>query len=130
MALVVTREHTDAIIARLGALGLTVGDAEAPSAAPPYVVVYPVAGGSTSGVLAAPDDDAVLVYQVTCVGTSRKQTEWLADKVIGLLTGVTVTARKIPTIHLDSFGGVTRDDTSTPPLYLAFPRFRVYTTPA
>ncbi len=125
------REHTDAVIARLQALGLTVGDAEAPvGAAPPYAVVYPIAGGQTGGVLAAPDDDAELVVQVTCVGTSRKQAEWLEDKAMGLLTSLSVTGRSVPRVALDSFGGVFRDDAKSPPLYVAVPRFRIYSTPA
>lgn len=130
MALPVVRTHTDGVIARLEALGLTVGDAVAPDASPPYVVVYPIAGGGTSGTLAAPDDDAELIFQVTCVGVSREQAEWLADKALSLLTSVTVTGRSVPRVSLDSFGGVVRDDTATPTLWTAFPRFRLYSTPA
>jgi hypothetical protein len=131
MSLPVLREHTDGVIARLQALGLAVGDGEAPSATvPPYVVVYPIAGGRSTGTLGAPDDDAELVYQVTCIGTSRKQAQWLEDKVSGLLAGFAVTGRSVARVEVESYGGMVREDQKSPPLYLATPRFRLYSTPA
>lgn len=130
MSLPVVREHTDAVIARLQALGLSVGDAQAPVGVPPYVVVYPITGGSSSGVLGAPDDDAELVVQVTCVGVSRKQAQWLEDKAMGLLTGFSVAGRSIARVDVENYGGTFRDDTKSPPLYSAVPRFRLYSTPA
>lgn len=131
MSLPAQREHTTAVITRLQALGLAVGDAQAPSAtAPPYVVVYPITGGRSSGVLGAPDDIAELVYQVTCVGTTRLQAQWLEDKAMGLLAGFTVTGRKVARVDVENYGGVFRDDTKAPPLYSTTPRFRLYSTPA
>jgi len=125
------REHTDAVIAALEALGLTVGDAVAPAGIdPPYVVVYAIPGGGTAGPLATPHDDAVLVYQVTCVGDSRKQAEWLEDSALSLLTGgIAVTGRRVLWIALDLSGGVQRDDQVTPPKFWSAPRFRIATTP-
>lgn len=131
MSLPVLRVHTDAVIARLQALGLMVGDAEAPAGSPQkYAVVYPIAGGSSSGVLGAPDDNAELVVQVTCVGVSREQAEWVQDKAMGLLTGFSVTGRKIARVDVENYGGVVRDDDKSPPLFYSFPRFRLYSTPA
>jgi hypothetical protein len=127
------RVHTDGIIAALVAAGLTVGDAEKPEDAEvPYAVVYPIPGGRTTGTLAAKDDDVVLVYQVTCVGESRKQAEWAADKARALLTpgSVSVTGRKVLTVYLDFNGGVERDDDVAPALFYCAPRFRITTTPA
>lgn len=129
------REHTDAVITVLEALDLKVGDAVwsgNPEDDAPYVVVYPIPGGSTSGTLGAPDDDAEIVIQVSCVGKSREQAEWLADKAKGLLGIGTldVDSRYIPLVSLDMFGGIMRDDSVTPPLFTAAPRFRIITTPA
>jgi hypothetical protein len=129
LTLPVVREHTDAVIDALETAGLTVGDAEAPDGAPPYVVVYRVFDRRT-GQLSAPDDDATITYQVTCVGTSRKQAEWLADEVgEALAAGVTVTGRTIPRIAPEAGSGtVMRDDDVTPPLFYVTPRYRVMST--
>jgi hypothetical protein len=131
MPLPAVREHTDAVIATLAAAGLAVGDAKAPAGDPPYDVVYSIPAGGWTGTLAAPNDDGSLVYQVSCVGKSRQQAEWLADKAIAtILGGVAVTGRSVPFVELDLSGGVSRDDDRTPPLWVAAPRFRFATTPA
>lgn len=124
------RLATDAVKAKLATFGLTVGDGQAPASAPPYVVVYPIAGGATSGTLGDLDRHAELMFQVTCVGTTREQAEWLENKAMGLLgTGtVTITGRVVNRVSLDSFGGVLRDDTKSSPLYMAVPRFRLLST--
>lgn len=131
MTLPVVREHTDAVIAALQAAGLSVGDAVAPEDTPPYVVVYRVFDGR-SGTLGAPDDDAAITYQITCVGGSRQQAEWLADEVAEkLATGLTVTGRSVPRIAPeDGSGAVFRDDDVTPPVFYCTPRFRVLSTTA
>lgn len=141
------REHDDAVIAALEALGVVVGDAEAPENAEDlidsgqgYVVVYPISGGRLSGTLGNPDRDAELVYQVTCVGASREQARWLADKTLELLqTTLAVPNRHVPRVALDMAGGfggrsggtgVERDERRTPPVFWTAPRFRVFSTPA
>ena len=130
MSLPVVRDHTDAVLTALEALGLEVGDAVAPNADPPYVVVYPIPGGGSTGTLAAQHDDAILVYQVTCVGNSREQAEWLADKALELLQGdLSVSGRRVCNVDLDMHGGVQRDDQVTPPIFSSMPRFRIITTP-
>lgn len=130
MAVAVLRTHTDAVIDALQALGLTVGDAVAPPSAPPYVVVYPIAGGDMYGPLGAKDDDAELIYQVTCVGASREQAQWLVDKVTALLGGLTITGRSVPLVTFDTVPGIFRDDSTGTPLFTAAPRFRIFTTPS
>lgn len=134
MSVPVLRKHTDALIATLEAAisggNFTVGDAEAENA-PPTMVVYDIPGGRSYGTVAAPNEDADLVYQVTCVGETREQAEWLADKAIStLLAGFTVTDRSIAQVDIDSFPGVRRDDTVSPNIFIATPRFRVTTTPS
>lgn len=123
------REHTDGVIAALEAANLTVGDGEAPSGSPPYAVVYPIPGGRAFGSLSEPHEDAELVYQVTCVGLTREQAEWVADKSMALLDGVTVEDRVIAFVELDSMGGARRDTTVTPAVWQATPRFRLKSTP-
>lgn len=130
------RLHTDAVLARLGdapdegGLGLKVGDAKAPAGGPPYAVLYAIAGGATSGTLGELDADAELIYQVTCVGNSRKQAEWLADEAKGLLEGLIVAGRSIPRIALDSNPGIAVDNEQTPPIFTVPVRFRIFTTPS
>jgi hypothetical protein len=129
VTLPLVRKHTDAVITALTGAGLSVGDAVAPDDTPPYVVVYHVFD-RREGTLGAPDDDAAITYQVTCVGLSRKQAEWLADKVgERLATGITVTGRSVPRIAPEpGSGSVFRDDDVTPPFFYCTPRFRVMST--
>lgn len=124
------RKHTDAVIAKLEAEGLTVGDASAAGLTAPYVVVYTIPGGRVLGTLENPHEDGEIVYQVTCVGTSRKQAEWLSDKARVLLDRFPVADRSITFVGQDGFAGVRREDDVSPPLFLSTPRFTVTTTPA
>lgn len=136
MSDILFREHTDAVIAALEAQ-LTVGDAVAPKGAgrqedgdfSKYVVVYRITGGNRSGNLDDPDGDGEFIYQVTCVGESRQQAEWLVDKAEELLANVALEDRDV-TVRPHSNPGVLRDDTVTPPIFYATPRFRLKTTPA
>lgn len=123
------RSHTDALIDRLEAEGLRVGDARAPGEAP-YLVVYPIPGGDFGGTLAAPNDDAELVRQVSCVGTTREQAEWWADRAIRALTSITVTGRAILRVEPEGPPGVFRDDDASPPVFVAPVRFRITSTPS
>lgn len=131
MSLPIIREHTAAVIAALQGFGLSVGDAQAPAGvSEKYAVVFPIAGGDSYGTLAARNDDAELIYQVTCVGETREQAEWVADKAMGLLAGFAVSGRSVPVVALESMPGIQRDDAKSPPLYYATPRFRVFSTPS
>lgn len=131
---VLVREHTDGVIAALEAAELAVGDAEGElegeDLQAPYCVVYSIPGGSRGGSLENPHEDAELVYQVTCVGETRRQAEWVADKANVLLAGFPVTGRSIAFVEISSNPGVRRDDTVSPPLFYATPRYRIKSTPA
>lgn len=125
--------HTDAILAKLQAAGLTVGDARAPAAGgPPYVVLYPLGVRQVDGSVARPWDDAEMAWQTTCVGRTRAEAEWLARKVGEALDGaIAVQGRATLWLQPDVGGGVQREDTSgAPPLFIATPRWRLATTPA
>lgn len=47
----------------------------------PYCIVYSIPGGRLSGSLANQHEDGELVFQVTSVGLTRRQAEWMADRV-------------------------------------------------
>lgn len=118
-----TRTLTDAVISTLEAGSLTVGDASGEGLTAPYVVVYPIAGETYDGTLGTGGASWSLTdkpFQPTCVGTTREQAEWLADKVRDLLIADTSMFRARPI----GGGGTVRDDTTgSPALFLAFPRF-------
>lgn len=131
MSIALVRTHTDGVIAALEAAGLTVGDADGEALSPPYCVVYSIPGGSRSGNLDAPYDDADFVYQVTCVGTTREQAEWVTDKAtVTLLNGLSVTGRSIALVSPDGNPGVRPDYDISPPLFYSTPRFTLKSTPA
>jgi hypothetical protein len=140
------RTHTDAVVAKLVAAGRVVGDADEPSAAHgwqgavgqsafiSYTIVYPLIGGVFDGSLGEPDDDASLIWQLTCVGASRQQAEFEADASLAALVGqsLTVADRSISRVWADlAAGGARRDDTGAgQPLFLSTPRIRVESYPA
>lgn len=131
MTTVAVQLHTDALIAALQAAGLTVGDGDAEGLALPYAVVYSLPGGSMSGNLDDPYEDADLVYQVTCVAAKRREAEWLADKVIAtLVSGFSVTGRSIALVRPDGGPGTRPDYDSDPPVFISTPRFTIKSTAA
>lgn len=132
------RDHTDAVIAALTAGDLTVGDHKAPDGAGrqgdgafrEYVVVYRIPGGRRSGNLEDPYGDAEFIYQITCVGTSRRQAEWLADNVDELLlAGVDVDGRSVRVVPHGNPGDPREDDVN-PSIFSATPRYRLMSTPS
>lgn len=135
------RTHNDAVIGTLEAAGLTVGDGEDPtspfgwagvpgqSVFAPYVIVYPLSG-ELDGSLGCPDTDGDLSWQVTCVGSTREQCDWLLDTTVTALVGtgtLTVAGRSIPRVRLETPGGTRRDDSTDPALFIATPRFAAWT---
>lgn len=123
------REHTDGVIAALEGVGLTVGDGTAAGLTAPYAVVYNITGGDMSGTLENPYEDAELIYQVTCVGKTREQAEWVVDKAMVLVDGFEVEGRHIALVRPDGGPGTRPDYDVTPPLFFSTPRFTIYTTP-
>lgn len=123
------REHTDAVIAALEAAGLTVYDGVAPATpATKYAVVHHI-NDEFSGTLEEPFEDARLVYQVTCVATTREQVEWVMDRVMVLLNGFEVDGRHIAFVRPDGGPGIRWDPDVTPAVFYATPRFTVTSTP-
>jgi hypothetical protein len=136
---------TDAVIAALETAGLLVGDGEKPVGggwedAPresdfvPYVVVYSLLGGTTDGTIADPDDDAWPVFQLTSVGGTRGQAEWIGDVARSvMLSGSLVKVigtRRCLRVLIDVLGGAQRDDSEQPAIFYVPERYRLSTTPA
>lgn len=132
MSVPLIRAHTDAVLEKLrSVVGLQVGDGEAPDPRPErYAVLYHLPSGSLTGSLANPNEDAELVYQVQCIGTTREQAEWVLDKSMVLLQGFEVEDRSIARVSTDNIASARRDDADSPPLFYAPQRFRVKTTPS
>ncbi|GAA2136704.1 hypothetical protein GCM10009760_16380 [Kitasatospora kazusensis] len=77
-----------------GATGRSCGYATAPVAADkptgntvPYCVLYPLGSVSDGPPFGDADADAKVLVQVTSIGTTAEQAEWMADKVRGALLG-------------------------------------------
>lgn len=47
----------------------------------PYAIIYPLPGGTFSGSLAQPEEDAMWVGQVNSVGTTPESARWLSGRV-------------------------------------------------
>jgi hypothetical protein len=134
MAAPLLREHTDAVVAALrDSAGISsvgeVGDGDAEGLNAPYWVVYRIPGGSSSGELADPQGDAEFIYQISCVGISREQTEWMADKATEVLFGGLVVAGRSVFMDIEDHPGVRADHDISPSVFVATPRYRIYTTP-
>lgn len=127
------REHTAAVVSALEAAGLTVfgGPNGAPpsAAVPPYAVVYHL-NDIFFGTLEEPDEDADLVYQVTCVGKSDEQAEWVMDRAMVLVEGFEVEGRSITRVRPDGGPGPRPDYDVSPVVFYATPRFTIKSTPA
>lgn len=123
------RTYTDALITALEATGLTVGDADADGLDPPFCVLYPRPEGRFSGTLGDTTKFAEKVDQATCVGATREQSQWVADKVLGTLNGLSIPGRFVCRVHPD-VPGTFRDDDVTPPLYSTPVLLRITSTPS
>jgi hypothetical protein len=138
--------HTDAVIVLLEAAGLLVLDGGPPLNQPrtwgwegtpgqssyrPYVTVNSLPGGTFGGPVGCPDDDADLIWGVTCVAETRKRCQDISDKVTAALVRKALpVAGRSTWMQLDMDGGVRRDDTVQPAVYISTPRFRATSTPA
>lgn len=141
MSLADPRTHSDALVAQIEAAGVVVGDAAPPTVAygwqgapgqsvfVPYAIVYPLTQ-SFDGGLGCPDADSDFEWQVTCVGESREQADWVRAKVDAALIGqtLTVSGRYVPRIRSSGGAGTRRDDTTQPPLFISTPRYAAMST--
>lgn len=137
------RTHNDAFVALVQSAGVVVGDATAPtvdhgwagtpgqSDFVPYCIVYPLTQGF-DGSLGCPDVDSTLAWQVTCVGSTREQCDWVKGKVDSVVVGaqLVVNSRFVPRIYAEGGTGTRRDDTVQPPVFIATPRYTAMTFPS
>lgn len=117
-----SREHTDAVIARLtAATGKNIGDGEAPPTVTlPYSVVFPLPDTGIDGSLADWGEIVFLSYQVTSVAGTREQAEWMRDQCHAALAGQQLTVTDRETIVSGwSFGPLERDEETEPRLFYA-----------
>lgn len=124
---------TDALLVVLRATGVLVGDGVKPDGADrKYAVLYSLTGGVADGPLDGREDDFQPMYQITAVGNTRQQADWVSDKLRAVMIpwqGV-VGTRRVLYVRTDMSGGLQRDDDYQPPLFYIADRYRVVTTPS
>lgn len=130
------RTVTDALLTGLASdTGKNIGDSAAPSdTTMPYAVLYRLAGGAPFSSLDHGNQYAIVTLQVTSVGETPEQAEWMKDKVReGMLDLSNFTAPsgfRFEHVNLDLDGGVNRDDDlGTEPLFYGVDRFRLWVVP-
>ena len=141
--IVAVREITDAIVALLEGESLAVGRGKTPdgvgwqgdpgaSSYVPFVNVHPLSGGVTDGTITDPDDDADTLYQLTCVGSTQEQAEWIGDQARNAMLqrgALTVPSRTINNVRVDMLGGARQDDSVEPVVFMTIDHFRVLSVP-
>jgi hypothetical protein len=125
-----TRPLYVAVTTRLETTCKLVGQAISPGVAPPYMVLYPSSDAGTEGSLADPHRIVIQTFQVTCVGDSMMEAQWMQHKARGVLIGhrPSVSGWKTESITLDFGSGVFRDPDG--PVFYTTDRFAVFTTPS
>lgn len=107
----------------------------------PYCVVYNLPGGSSDGGLGFGYEDSTVIYQVTSVGLTRGQADWMADRVRLTWLARLGVAFQVPFLSPDGWavsgrmpnygfsGGI--DSQGEPPnrVYNAPERFELHVTP-
>lgn len=127
------RAVTAAVVAGLeAATGKNVGDAVAPDdTTMPYAIVYRIPGGGPFSALDHGHQHAVVTIQVTSVGTTAVQAEWMKDKVrqamLDLSTFTAPAGTTFAHVNCDLDNGVNRDDDlGTEPLFYGLDRYRLW----
>jgi hypothetical protein len=125
-----SRPLTVALLAALRAAHPSVGHATGAGLTAPYAVLYPAGTGPLGGPVGDPHADADSTAQLTCVGATAEQAEWLADLLRPVLLGpLTITGRRLMQSWLETSQPVRRDDDVTPALFYAVDQARYLTTP-
>ena len=100
------------------------------SPGPDYVILYPISGQRLPSSANDSAGDADLVYQTTIVARRPEGARWLISRIETALYAVTIPGRYVVRITCDEVGDVRPDDDVDPPVYLATPRWRIWTTTA
>jgi len=129
------RPHTVGVLAALRTAGLAVGDAVAPdtTATQKWAVVYGGGVGLLDGTMRDERSNASPVIQVTSVGTTAEQSEWVADTVRRTLLARPITLavanRRVLSVSVEASQPTRRDDDVHPPLFYGVDLYRISTTP-
>ena len=117
----------DALVARLEtATTRPIGDGEEPDdTTEPYAIVYSLSDEPPEGPLDDPTEVVGDAFQVTCVGSSRRQAQWMQQKVRAALLGWTPTVAGVGTFPIQPLtgSGVDRDTAVSPPVFFTTDRF-------
>ncbi|WP_033819786.1 hypothetical protein [Kitasatospora sp. MBT63] len=83
----------------------------------PYCVLYPLGGTSSGPPFGDGDGDGRMLYQVTSIGTTAEQAEWMSDKVRvallartktgGYVTAIPISGHTVIGREIDKEDGVT-----------------------
>ena len=136
---VLTEDHTDAILTMLRTTTITIGDGVMPrnvdkdETFAPFAVLYAIVGGEFDGPLSDTQADVNLMYQITAVGETRQQAQVVIDitRVVMQRENLSITGRAVRDIRLITpFSGIIRDDDLPNPLFYGYDRYEVDTTPS
>lgn len=132
MTVATNRPLSQAVLTALQSAWARVGDGVAPAdTTTPYAVLYRAGSGALDGPMSNQHADGSPLLQLTCVGSTAEQAEWLADKLRPtLLARPTVTGQRVMQVSLETSQPVRRDDSSAPAVFYAVDQARFFTTPA
>lgn len=139
-----TQLLTNSLLDALRNAGFRVGDSELPADRTfPYHILYSVgdAPPPDGPPLTGPEEDLALGFQITTVGSGRKQAQWGADKIRGFMTGRSSTGafvHDLPSVagwkvtgRLGSTpGGVAPEGSAPNTLYNVPDRYTLHVTPS
>jgi hypothetical protein len=118
-----TRPLYAAITAQLETTTKAVGQAISPGGETPYMVLFPLPDESHGGSLTDPHQFVTQLFQVTCVGKTMEEAEWMQHEARTALVGFTPAVDDATPIELDLGSGVRRDDDG--PVFFTTDRFRI-----
>lgn len=130
------REVSAAVVAGLATdTGKNVGDSVAPSDTTlPYAIVYRIPGGGPFSSLDHGNQYATVTVQITSVGATAEQAEWMKDKartaMLDLTNFTAPSGYRFAHVNCDLDNGVNRDDDlGTEPLFYGIDRYRLWVVP-
>lgn len=106
-----------------------IGRGEAPTDLTfPYAVVYPVGDTPGSTSVGDPTETVVYEFQVTTVGSTAEQAEWMQTQCRTALLGwtPTVTGRSFTPVNKASGLGTRRDDNVQPAQFYTVDRYELF----
>jgi hypothetical protein len=136
---VLLEDHYKAIKDSLDLSTVPIGDGVAPRGSgkaelpPPFAVLYLVSGGVMEGPLNDTQADVLLIFQITAVGTTRQQALVVLDITRTRMQKefLTIPGRRVRDLRLNlPSSGMIRDDDLPNPLFYAYDRYELDTTPA